>query len=402
MREKYLYYSIIVSALLYACYRGTNDFYWRVISLPFTACFYALSFVIVKEKWQLIKFQFRKTNLKLLFLFILLIILFLPFSFRFDLSSISTLLFHPSAFLAFYIAFVSLTITRIDIIRELKKIFDRISSIFLLITCFDYLFFKKPILTNELYLFLIFSLIFSNKKRWKWNIYLTVLLTGIVAVNVLLDNRIIAIRVAMVVGVIFLLSLINFRISNFLKISFIIISVIVLYTMTFQFDAIFDFAIGSSMFDNLNQTNSRSFLFEEVFESLKGSEWLWGRGYLGEYHSEWFSNWQGDYGDNENRFAVEVGVLNLLLKGGGIFLLSHIIILISAVNKGLLQIYRSKIAFKISIFLLIQFLLLGVGNRSAFDINNLFIWLSVGIIYYLSNLQRKLNGNKNKRIVNGS
>ena len=75
---------------------------------------------------------------------------------------------------------------------------------------------------------------------------------------------------------------------------------------------------------SFDTSDTRTFLYTELFRDLTPAELLYGRGFLGTYFSEYInelSPTRDDAGDFYQRFGSEVGLLQLLLKGGLVYYL---------------------------------------------------------------------------------
>lgn len=388
LKNIYFLYAICLASVSYACFQHTHDFFWRIAAFVFSGLFYILSIWYLVERKKEIKRKLLSSDYKPISLFVALLLIILVFSIKWDIASLGTLFFHPFAFLAFFIAFISLTIRTKSDVSDIIRMCNGIAIYFGVFIIVDLIVFNKPILVNEMYLFLVFCLIFSSKKSALWKIYLLILLIGIMIVNAGLDMRTVSIRIALILSAFYTIELLKITKYKVLKFGLLAIGVLFLYGISFHYEEIFNWAIKSNLFSSLDQTDTRTFLFNEIFEELKGIDWIWGRGFLGKYYSYYFDTWQGEGGDNKIRFTVEVGVLNLLLKGGVLLLLMYLMALLSVLKKGFFNLYKSRIAIKITIVLFIQFILLGIENFAAFNNNNLLIWLPVGLIIFM-NRERK-------------
>lgn len=143
---------------------------------------------------------------------------------------------------------------------------------------------------------------------------------------------------------------------------------------------------GQSMFETIEgwalgyeeglYTDSRSFLFREMLEDLSGSERFIGRGALGRYWSTYFASPRVG-GDAPERIVVEVGYLQMFLKGGYVMVGLFLLVTVPAAWLG---IFRSEncitraCGFLVLGHLLIAFIL----NIPSYSLNNILLWLSVG------------------------
>lgn len=138
--------------------------------------------------------------------------------------------------------------------------------------------------------------------------------------------------------------------------------------------------------DSSMNTDTRSFLYVELFDDLQDSnELLIGKGANGRYYSKFFTDDLGIIADREN---VEVGILGILLKGGMIAVFLNIFILIFAIYYAF---FRSNNSYVIGVgfMLLIFFVLLFIENLLRYTSYNLWIWFFIGIC--LSKQIRSMN-----------
>ena len=170
------------------------------------------------------------------------------------------------------------------------------------------------------------------------------------------------------------------------KFSYFIILMILISSLCFSLlfgKSVFDpqnFSTNEKVNSNDFVTDTRTFLYTEVFEDLnKSNSWLLGKGPVGTYRSEYFyqlgSNEEGDFYIRHN---VEVGVLHYLLKGGVIYL-SLILSLVFFVSintlNGSKNNYIKSLGLIIIGFLVISF----IENIPEFSFFFSLIWILIGI-----------------------
>lgn len=132
--------------------------------------------------------------------------------------------------------------------------------------------------------------------------------------------------------------------------------------------------------------DSRTFLFNELLSELSGPEKLFGRGSLGDYYSDFFERtrkywnlmgrltWAGDV---PIRNTIEVGYLQMILKGGFLLLIFYSTLSFYAAY---LAIFRSnnkftkRLGFYISIVLILSI----ISLRPAFEPTFIIFWMAVG------------------------
>jgi|GEM_PF-3385113 len=400
INSNYIYFAVIASNCSYSLYYETDNIIFRVISFLAVLIFYYNSFSILK-KWSVV--ARGDSESKLLYFNLLLTILLVAISVNLKVEDIITLFTHPYSFLAFYIAIVSLTVEK-DTIFKINRICRFANNIFLLIILFDFYFFKKPLLINDLGYFLIWELVLFDKLKFWRKIYIYSLIIFMIVVSNSYDNRTIFIRFIGVISLLVVFKYLSFLQNKFLKLMFLTVSMVSLYFITFHFKDTFNLITGLITNKTIDTTDTRTFIFIEFFQSFKNWDWLAGKGYLGTYYSQYFYDWEGLGGDSSTRFSVEIGIMHILLKGGLTLLIPFMYIFIKALRIGFVKNNLSSVSFRLAIFLLVDFVLLGIENFPAFQIHYMFIWLAIGIIFkeqfFKKNifLHNKFNNLKNESV----
>lgn len=135
--------------------------------------------------------------------------------------------------------------------------------------------------------------------------------------------------------------------------------------------------------------DSRTFLFNELFTELNKTHDFWvGRGSLGTYYSQFFEGtrryWElrgriGWAGDVPERITIEVGYLQMILKGGILLLVLNITIFIYATY---LAIFKSNNKFikRLGYYTLIITTLSIISLRPAFTPTFLIFWMAIGTV----------------------
>ncbi len=156
------------------------------------------------------------------------------------------------------------------------------------------------------------------------------------------------------------------------------------------------FLIFTYGYDNINVLvnkivefkDTRTFLFTELITELNATEKLFGRGSLGKYHSDYFERTIAYYesigakdwlADDPDRITIEVGFLQMILKGG--FLLFGLNLLMM-VYSAYLALFRSKNRFirRLGIFILAITVLSVISFRPAFTPTFILLWISIGTV----------------------
>lgn len=142
------------------------------------------------------------------------------------------------------------------------------------------------------------------------------------------------------------------------------------------------------------KTDTRTFLYKELFEDLTLNEQLLiGKGANGSYYSEYFSNApeESDYRNN-----IEVGVLGIMLKGGLIALLMNFAILFIAIFYAF---FRSENTYVMGVgyMLVAHTVLLFVENYYRYSSDNYAVWFFIGIC--LSQEIRTMDNQEIRRLL---
>jgi hypothetical protein len=385
---KYIFISIILSGIFYAYFNSSHLFIFRVLSFFGLSIFYILTF-------RYFSIRFKQSNKsivssKLISIYVIVLFILLIFSLIIKEVDFVTLFFHPYAFPAFFIAVVALLVNEKSL-SILSVISRYMSNLIPLLTILDLLVFDIPILLVASYSFFFFDFLTTCNKKRKYYIILCLL----IAIPILnfYDYRSGVIIIFLFLCGLIASNLLNFVRSKFLKFGFLIVSFVVIYFLFFYFTETFEYFTSIIKTDSISSTDSRSFLFTELFSDMKGSDYILGRGYLGTYFSPYFKEWQGEGGDYFQRFSVEVGFLQIILKGGLVLLFSTILVFIKSIYIGFIKFKPNTFKFLISIWLLIEFAMLSIENIPSFGVHFFFIWILIGILNNQSKTAKKLQSN---------
>ncbi|GGZ89286.1 hypothetical protein [Algibacter mikhailovii] len=167
---------------------------------------------------------------------------------------------------------------------------------------------------------------------------------------------------------------------------YIIFGFFILFTLVFTVGYEFLSDIALSVIDF---QETRVFLFNEIFEDLsKTDDLLFGRGSLGKYYSDFFARtrryWEamgrvGWPGDVPDRISVEVGYLQMILKGGFVMLILNVLIYFKAIY---LAIFKSNNWFirRLGYFILIITILTIIELRPTFTPLFIILWMAIGTV----------------------
>jgi hypothetical protein len=184
-------------------------------------------------------------------------------------------------------------------------------------------------------------------------------------------------------GIFIVAFLYNYKISPIKKTFYIFVTSITFLFLTTYFD------FGSSLFNRFDEGyENRDFLFEEVLLSLNESNSeLFGKGAQGTYFSVL---------RNEDRYIVENGFYDLVLKSGWVFLGLFVFLAFVSIYRGF---FKSKniFAIRLGIFVFLYLLLMFGHGVFEFSYRVFFLWLAISIC--LSDNLIKLDDNEIKKYL---
>jgi len=137
------------------------------------------------------------------------------------------------------------------------------------------------------------------------------------------------------------------------------------------------------------QTDTRTFLFVELFADLKSYDLIIGRGALGTYFSPYFEYCErhGLNGDDPDRVVNEVGYLQMILKGGLIMISLHLLILLPAAYLGIFA-SNNIITRMCGYYIVILLLMWLINSYMLYSAEFLILWMAAGTV--ISSKNRKL------------
>lgn len=148
-----------------------------------------------------------------------------------------------------------------------------------------------------------------------------------------------------------------------------------------NFLSFFKSIVGAKQFDD---DDTRDFLWEELFNDLNGIEILVGRGFLGTYFSPYFLDRlirDGLYEDHFDRYLVEVGFLQLILKGGVLYYILYIYPLVKECFGAIFTGFRDPFVFNIGIYILTELMLMFIENIPYYGFQFGLMFFMAGIAY---------------------
>jgi hypothetical protein len=228
-------------------------------------------------------------------------------------------------------------------------------------------------------------------ERKKYRLFALLLIVLSVFFSQVSESRTIVLRMLLFFGL--LLAMTAVKKWSPLKLVVIVITGFFVYQFLTNLEAWLELFKSFIHVKNFDDEDTRTFLYEEVFGDMKGSDLLLGRGFLGTYFSPYFlwlqTNNRDFTGDYYYRFSVEVGFLQFLLKGGFVYFILYITPLVAACYKGLFTPHGSRIAFYISVYVLCELMIMFIENIPAWHFQFFIIFFLAGYGYRQAVLETK-------------
>jgi len=369
-----IYFPVILAGLGYVCNVEWHSPLFKGIEFLGALLFYIQCIPLIKRQIK------TKNADKLILGYVAIVSILLATSIKFNTKDLYTLFFNPLAFSGFFISIISFN-DNSDAFKVLFKTTRVVNTYFLGIYLFDMVVFGYPNCIFEFSPFILFELLFFSELTFNRKVYLLLLSIFLIILAKVEDDRTIILRFLGEGTLLFSFGNIRILRNRNIKIVICCFIICLLYTLFFYFDDVFAFASGFvSNNSSVSTTDTRSFIFIEFFQDFKSNEWFTGRGYLGTYYSPYFYHDNSGFGDSANRFSVEIGIFDFILKGGLLLLVMFLLIVVRSFVKGLIKKPYNSVSFRCSLLLLVQFILLAIENVPIFSINYMFIWASIGFI----------------------
>ena len=127
--------------------------------------------------------------------------------------------------------------------------------------------------------------------------------------------------------------------------------------------------------------DTRSFLFAEIILDFELPDFIFGRGALGTYFSQYFEIQQiyGNGGDSPIRKTAEVGYLFILLKSGLIGIMSYITVYLFTIITALRS-SKSRFAIGMALLLGLNLVEMSVSGRISIYPGNIVLWIFIGAL----------------------
>ncbi|WP_223032319.1 hypothetical protein [Hanstruepera marina] len=224
--------------------------------------------------------------------------------------------------------------------------------------------------------------IIGFKASIRFLIYITLLVYIIIAV--LTEQRLEFIYLTMVLGLIFIdkLSQVKLR-KDLLKLSFFSALVLTIAIFTYGYENLNNLIMSIVEFQD-----TRVFLYNELFENLNTFEKITGRGSLGTYYSYFMEhtkhytvnvlNYEW-WGDSSTRITIEVGYLQMILKGGLILFILTAYFMLKASYLGIFK-SNNKFVKRLGLYIFIISVLSLISFRPAFTPTFILLWMAIGTV----------------------
>lgn len=213
-------------------------------------------------------------------------------------------------------------------------------------------------------------------------VYLTFIIY--ILIGVLTEQRLEFIYLAILIFLIFIDSLYQIKLKRkILKIIFFSAVTITITVFTYGYKNLNDILI-----QYIEYQDTRVFLYEELFEELNVNEKIIGRGSLGTYYSHFMEHtkyytinilkyeW---WGDSSTRITIEVGYLQMILKGGIILFFLTAYFMLKASYLGIFK-SKSKFVKRLGVYIFILSVLSLISFRPAFTPTFILLWMAIGTV----------------------
>lgn len=146
---------------------------------------------------------------------------------------------------------------------------------------------------------------------------------------------------------------------------------------------LFFLSVQNTVFSGITDralVNTREEIFLSYFEDMSEKDWIIGKGMDGTYYAP-TADEESPFGTDEDyRYLIEGGYLQVILKGGIINVLLLLLIAIPAIKKGLFQsdnLFAKSSAMLVLLWLVDMF----PWGMPAFDLRYMLFWFSIGVCY---------------------
>ena len=347
--------------------------------------------LILLSSFYLINWSFQNNYLKIIFSFYMIwSFITMARGFNLEIDFLKTMFF--TAPFSIFLYFVPLVIIFKDLVENLRKliIVIIILNIFYLIYVFAYRdillygfsgFYRVPTAMTETFThflsfptaFILLLYSYQKKKRILFSITVLIITFFIVAIR--------ARRGLMFMSLCFMLfSYILFYFTNRDKLLKIILSIAVLgfviayVSFTYLRNQHGTFGLITNRIDE----DTRKLIEIRFFEDMSTLDLTFGRGINGMYYCPGIDEAEGSF--TVNRWVIETGYLQIVLKGGYILLLLYLLIIIPAIIKGLF-LSNNSFAKTAAIWIFLYTIFLYPTYVNMFSLTYIIVWVCVAICF---------------------
>lgn len=365
MKRSLIFFALLCVFIADVCFDDGKIF--MVKRVVFSGFLYFSVLLLIRFFYEEYRFSARSVMPKAAYAYILLFATYVLFTLSQDLTSsgfsIVTLANHPYALLAvipvLFVAGGAGNITEVDIVSLLYLVFGCFLASWIVQIPGSIPNYQGYISSHSLVP--LIALFLARRRNY---VFCAVLVALAIAYSLNSSDRIVMLRVLFFLFIYFGLFL--FRRSMVGKTLVLLFAASMIFLMLSNLEDILGFFKSSIGVADFDSNDTRSFLYEELFEDLRPLEILKGRGYLGTYFSEYFLYLQADDGDFYQRFGSEVGFLQLVLKGGAIYYLLFTIPLWWIGLKSVFQYSSDRLTFAFGTFIITEVLLMFFSNTPYF------------------------------------
>lgn len=370
---KFIFFSAFTSTFLFLAFKPTGFSLFKIV----------LTLLIITAGSSLVFIFFKNRNNinylgKAKYMYLALIIWCMFTIFRIDdfsLTNIQSLFGLNFLFWAWIVPFIAIFGTKIEIWLELSNLIK--GCIFIGATVSVITIFFGGSLSASPWVLLIPFLYFSKLLVSKNERFMLIIISFLgLVISYLNGTR------ADTVYIIFalLLWVLNYlRLPNTNKLIKVVIYGIfclLFVTIAFQIDTIINAAVST---DQLT-TDTRTFLFVELLSDLNTVELMFGKGVMGTYFSEFFYRYVQaglEGGDSPIRIIIEVAYLNMILKGGWLMVVLHLLVMVPAAYLGIMK-SNNSIAQMCGYMVFVYLISFLITYPQHFSLNLLLLWLAIG------------------------
>ena len=367
---KVIFSCILINSLVYQSFQPTGLLRIFIVALMWVSM--ALLVYVFFKSFLKVKIS---NYFRILFVFLILWIGFLFFrSLNLDTATLISMFGHYYYGFGWFLPLAFVFGADLNNFLNVLNLFKVFLIWGILLFCFYLLnIFPSPALLNCFYVLPLTLLLYPYIKYKK---LIIVSLLVVICIAFILSVRVNILLYLFIILCMLFIKLFRKDVKSKSKFITIFISFIILF-----FGVSFFNLIKSDLLTNrVLTTDTRTFLIAEMFKDFSNQDLILGRGVMGTYYSPYFEHWNktNEGGDSSTRGVNEIGYLHMILKGGYILLLLHLLILIPAAYLGIRR--SNNIISKASGYYILIYLILSLlSYPTRYSIEFLVLWFAVGI-----------------------